>query len=474
MGKKTFIILAVIFCFILLLNLMKPLSSDDYFNAFVWSEGNGLNSFLAENVKRISELDDIIRSLKAYYFSWGGRLVGQGLMTFFVWQGKEIFNIFNTFVFILLIMEIYWLSHEAHIGIGFNNSYIVWIFFSLWAFNICFNDSFLWLAGACDYLWTLVLLLAFLVPYVKKYFDNRLLTGPQKKLAAGIFFLGVLAGNSRETVIGWIIIILSWWLFKCYKQNNLQVWEVTGLIGLCIGYALLILAPGNFSRLTLQQNTDSVFLSSELVIPKLMELLAIISFHLFPWYFLIKFFFYCHKNYDNLVNNKDIDLHFNLIKACVFIVFGSGILMFMIPSTGFRIAFVNLVFLTIAVAVVFRIEEKYGLSLVQDKAKRFLMKVGYLYLALTIAVSLYGNFINWRQWNSILSSVKNAQQNYPDTVLEVEPYKIDEENRLWLLSGFHIIGMPFWGKSEMDPINRSFAKYYGIKGIKIVSVNKER
>ena len=63
----------------LMLNIMNPLSSDDYFIAFVWSEGIGINGPLSETAKRVSSLSDIYKSLKEYYFIWGGRLSGQSL-----------------------------------------------------------------------------------------------------------------------------------------------------------------------------------------------------------------------------------------------------------------------------------------------------------------------------------------------------------------------------------------------------------
>ena len=115
MKKKANIAFCTIFIFILLLNVMKPLSSDDYFFAFIWPEGVKLNGLLPENAARITSLEDICKSVREYYFIWGGRLPAQSLMTFFVWQGKALFNILNSFVFLLLIAEIYWLSHEGRV-----------------------------------------------------------------------------------------------------------------------------------------------------------------------------------------------------------------------------------------------------------------------------------------------------------------------------------------------------------------------
>lgn len=139
--------------------------------------------------------------------------------------------------------------------------------------------------------------------------------------------------------------------------------------------------------------------------------------------------------------------------------------MFMIQSEGFRPSFVNLVFLTVAAATIFRLGEITDTEMIDSKTTSFFKKIGYLYLSFTIAVSLYGNYLNWTHWNSFLSLVKEAQKNQPDVVLEIEPYPVRKGNIAYLLSGFHIIMMPFNNEFIDESINKTFAKYYGIRGI---------
>ena len=469
-NKKGLLILTTIFCFMLVLNTMKPLSSDDYFIAFVWPQGMGINGPLSETARRVSSFTDIFESLKAYYFVWGGRIPGQSLMTFFVWQGKEIFNVLNAFVFIVLIAEIYWLSHEGKVSVDFDPSYVFWIFFALWAFNISFKDSFLWLSGSCEYMWTLVILLAFLLPYVRNYYDREFLKKDNGFVSIGMFLLGIIAGDTRETVICWIIMILFFWLFRSYKEGTIQYWKFFGFLGLCVGYAVLIFAPGNSSRLAIQQHSDSFFIFGEILIPKLIESIAIIAFHLFLWYFILKFIYVYERFKRNERLNEhfiEVNLYLNLINACAVIAFGSGFLMFLIQSEAFRPSFVNLVFLIIAASSIFRICNRTNTSIIHEAPKRFLKRVGYIYLILTVSCSLWGNYLNWQQWNSVLALVKNAQQNNSVDVLEIEPCPVRGKNPLILLSGFHIIVMPFSGEYETDSIKRTFARYYNIKGIKV-------
>ena len=140
-------LLVAMFGLIYILNIYTPLLSDDYFLAFVWPDGFTING-LPENAKRIDNFFDVFASLNSYYFNWGGRLFGQGLMTFFIWQGKEYFNIFNALIVVILVLEIYWLSHEGKITFKFDEVDIFWTFFALWSFNISFIDTFLFFSNS--------------------------------------------------------------------------------------------------------------------------------------------------------------------------------------------------------------------------------------------------------------------------------------------------------------------------------------
>ena len=464
--KKSYIILFLIFCVVFLLNFMKPLSTDDYFTAFVWPAGVKINGILPENTARISSLAEMLKSLKQYYLSWGGRLTGQCIMTFFIWQGKAFFNIFNTLVFILLVVEIYWLSHSGKITLNFDSTYIVWIFFSLWMFNISFNDTILWIAGASTYLWLTVIILAFLIPYVRNYYDSKSYQDKSVSLAIFMLLMGILAGCSFEINTCWIIVVMTYWLYLCKKQDNLQKWKITGYIGLCLGYLLLVLAPGNYSRVYLEHKNEITYMTYEVLKSNVMETIAIFTFHIFLWYFLAKFF-YKFTRVKSFRNTETINKHMNVIKACIFIAICSGILQVLIPSGAHRTSFVTLVFLTIAVSTAFKVLEKAEVMMFRDQEKKLLKTIGYSFMILSICCSLWGNYVNWCHWNSILSLVQNAHRSHFNTVLEVEPYPVNNKSIINLLSGFHISEMPFRGKTENDEINRSFARYHGIKGIRV-------
>ena len=467
-------VLFLIFCFMYILNTFTPLLSDDYFIAFVWPEGSGINEVLPANAKKISSFSDVYASLKTYYLTWGGRIPGQSFMTIFSWWGKTVFNFVNAFVAVLLLAEIYWISHDGIINLDFDPAYIFWSFFALWSFNAVFTDVFLWLSGACEYLWMMVIILAFLIPYLRNYYNPDLHGNNTIPMSLIMFLLGLLSGCSRETIICWIIVILSYWLFICWKNHDLQIWKVTGLTGLCIGYLILLFAPGNVARLSILNKAASTIdlllnMKGLLVLSnysKLFEVLVIIYFHLFLWYFLISFLL---KN-KNIVFQKDVLRNLNVAKVSVLIAFCSGILILVIPAIGLlRPSFVNLVFLVIATACIFRLEEKTGITVLERKLKLILKFCAYSFFILTVSVSLVGNCLNYRDWKNVIELVKTEQHNPTNMILEVAPYYTEEHNfKAWkFLSGDHIVWNPL-SVNKNNGINLSFSRYYGIKGIKVL------
>ena len=61
-------------------------------------------------------------------------------------------------------------------------------------------------------------------------------------------------------------------------------WKISGFTGFCLGYALLIFAPGNFNRLQIHQNDNSVFLASELINTMMEEIRSAIEDNRFAEY----------------------------------------------------------------------------------------------------------------------------------------------------------------------------------------------
>lgn len=253
---KTWHVMLLVFMSIFFVrNLILPMASDDIPYAFVWDgadRGNLLDSVGPR--ERITSFSDIVRSQYSHYMTWGGRVIGIGLTQLFAWEGKNVFNVLNTLVFTALALLLF------KIGTGkklyeMNAVYMFWILFALW---FLIPDPFmtvLWMCGSCVFLWTAVIGMLFLLPYARAYWtgDDPL---PSKWGLPLMAFAGLCAGWSVETSAAVIDIIVFAALIWFWKQRQLKAWMVVGFVFLCVGSAMLVLAPGEMVRLELQRKYE--------------------------------------------------------------------------------------------------------------------------------------------------------------------------------------------------------------------------
>lgn len=237
-------------------NLLLPMASDDIPYAFVWDGADRGN--LLDGVgprERITSFGDIVRSQYSHYMTWGGRVIGIGLTQLFAWEGKGLFNVLNTLVFIALAFLLF------KIGTGkklreMNAVYVFWILFAFWFLLPDPYLTTLWMCGSCVYLWTAVIGLLFLLPYAKAYWSERSEAFSMKGSVLIMALAGLCAGWSVETSAAVIDIVVFFTLIHLYRQHRLKAWMVVGFVFLCIGSAFLVLSPGEIVRLELQRQYE--------------------------------------------------------------------------------------------------------------------------------------------------------------------------------------------------------------------------
>jgi hypothetical protein len=180
-----------------------------------------------------------------FYLCWSGRFVVNYLLFVFMkLDNKWIFNICNSFVYLVFSWSMYALAvgknKNFDIKIYLFSNLLLWYFFASW------GECILWFNGSFQYLWAAFFYLLFLVPYrfqldgVIKF--NCLTT-------IGMFFLGIAAGCSGENAVAAILIALS--LYILYKRNKkipFEPWELVGVVGFLIGFIVLIACPGSYVR----------------------------------------------------------------------------------------------------------------------------------------------------------------------------------------------------------------------------------
>ena len=151
------IILFIIFISMFLLNMFTPLIMDDYNYTY------GLDG-------RIKNIKDIFKYQYWFYFNWGGRNVAHILAQLFLMNNKLIFNVLNAAIYTLMIYLIYSIIKGKKEGYPI---YLILIHFALWFLTPSFGQSFIWLTGSCNYLWTTTIILLFLNSFIHLSNDKK-------------------------------------------------------------------------------------------------------------------------------------------------------------------------------------------------------------------------------------------------------------------------------------------------------------
>lgn len=229
------VVILICFSIILFLNILTPMIADDFAYLYVFGER-----------EQVSSLSDLIRSQVTHYHKWGGRsvvhFIAQGLLQ----MPRLVVDILNSLVYLLFVSLIY-----KHIkGRSKENSLALFILINLaiWFIIPMFGDTVLWTTGSANYLWGTTIILAFLLPY--RLYENETHSTWSKIIFSMIFLLfGVIAGWTNEnSAAGMIVIILLFFLYYKYEGKKIPIQLIIPLIGVIIGYVMMIKAPGNFSR----------------------------------------------------------------------------------------------------------------------------------------------------------------------------------------------------------------------------------
>lgn len=245
-SKKRLFYISILIAFgmIFIFNVLTPVMSDDL--------------FYGKEVSTAGSAWELIQQEYNQYMTWSGRSVCHLILRLFLTGNKMIFNVFNSIIFVLLTLLIYW-------NVEHKKKYDLCIFtlinLMLWFFGVVFCQTVLWETGACNYLWGSAIIMSFITCYRyalmhwKDLRHNVLLT---------ILFpiLGVLAGWCNEnTSGGGLLFVLILTGIHCYEsrggKNNIKPWMITGLAGQLAGFLFMILAPGNFIRGQLNEEEHS-------------------------------------------------------------------------------------------------------------------------------------------------------------------------------------------------------------------------
>ncbi|MDO5378667.1 MAG: DUF6056 family protein [Clostridia bacterium] len=221
------------------LNLHTPLMMDDYDYSFSWKTGQPL-----------SGIADVFSSQAEHYRLWGGRSVAHTLAQLFLFWGKPVFNAANAAMYLLLLMEIVALARRER-GCWDYALLLPASVFLLFGVPF-FATVFLWLDGACNYLWCTVLALTPLLIDRSEREGGAFSRGG----ALGVFAVPVsfLAGwtNENTACAVWAIVFLML-MRRRMKGERVPFWRWAALAAQAAGTLVMLAAPGNFARASEQE-----------------------------------------------------------------------------------------------------------------------------------------------------------------------------------------------------------------------------
>ena len=227
------LVLALIGCVMLLLNAHTPLMMDDYDYSFSWSTG-----------ERVAGLADIIASQAAHYRMWGGRSVVHALAQLFLSMDKRVFDVANALMYLLLLLELYALARPK--GRRWCWTLLLAAHGALFCGVPFFGTVFLWLTGACNYLWGTALALTPLLILRSALESGFFSRGRRWLLALPVCFL---AGWTNEnTACGVLALLLIILIGLRVQKKRVPGWLFAAALMQALGAAVMLLAPGNYAR----------------------------------------------------------------------------------------------------------------------------------------------------------------------------------------------------------------------------------
>lgn len=224
---------ALVFLAMLALNCLTPYVADDYTFSFSYATG-----------ERLTGLWDVLQSQWYHYFHWSGRFIIKCLAQFFTVLPKGVFNLLNAAVYAGLGLVLHRLAQGQRQR--FAPVVLALIYLSLWMVSPVFGQTNLWMCGSFNYLWATFFCMAALIPYA--LYLNRAFSA-RRWLAPVCLLAGLVAGwASENTSAGLLVALVLCVGFFLWRDKKAPLWAWLGLLGALAGFALLILAPGNYQR----------------------------------------------------------------------------------------------------------------------------------------------------------------------------------------------------------------------------------
>ncbi len=227
--KSLVLLLLSVFIVMLVFTSLSPLCADDYDYSFSISSGFRIDSFY-----------EIFKSMEVHRDRINGRYFSHFFAMFFLWMPKIVFNFANALMSVGLVYLVY--RYLVVINPERSVSFTALWIMILFCFVPVFGQLFLWLDGACNYLWAMVFSLLYLYSFHLLWFDqfrSRTIVGDLVFIAEAF-----LAGSYSETY-SLAVLIISFFVLvvKTVRKKIPDKMLYLYFLSACGGFLFLFLAP---------------------------------------------------------------------------------------------------------------------------------------------------------------------------------------------------------------------------------------
>lgn len=240
--SKKCVVIAVILCFITILiyELLTPMMSDDLKYRII--------------VRGAGSVFELFRQEYDHYMNHIGRSVGHIVMRFLMYP-ESLIPAKAVLAAVFTLMT--WLMYRLTEGKRGVRLYMMGVLL-LWIFGVAFSDTVLWLTGACNYMVTTTIILADMLFYER-------ICGAGDKGVSPVSFvtsiiLGLAAGWCNENTSGGLMLYALYliWSVRFREHRTLPLPLITGLCANVAGFLIMLLSPGNASRLAAEETNQNI------------------------------------------------------------------------------------------------------------------------------------------------------------------------------------------------------------------------
>lgn len=474
--SKTALIFAGFGGVIYLANRMIPKIADDYPFSFVWDgDHHGNLAFGRHRYRRVRTLKDLARSQWSHYMTWSGRTVAETLNQLVLMKDDKIFYDRVNTAAIMSQLAICLCAARGRISLKkIPASLARMLTAGFWFCTPNLTVTSLWTTGAANYSWPSLMQSLFLLPYSMRYHDKDFsLPAPAAALT------GLLAGWSNEGGGGIALALSGAAFLRSRKRGEKTKWMLSGFLGAAVGYALLMLAPGNFSRVRIEQEFSDI-LPSDFSDPSMV-----------PQEYLYKpamFLHYLKHSFSSVIlrelpldipvllyfiqkdrRSKECDTFILVMEAAAFSV---PAMLMLSPQFPKRAAYPGIIYkMTAAVKALEEIRTSPRILRLGSKWRRALVSgrvIAYSGLLLNIGATL---FVDADVYVQTQEQIRRLKENHgkegivqiPDIMLSPFWCRLAGDRTI----DEYIKRIIRYEEHEEDPYNKASAAYYGVEALQV-------